>query len=211
MASSASPDAVVDTVVLRYFLLVDEIDLLLDLLGDPIAVPRVVFDRDEGEIPETARSEVTRSIHYQRRAALDPARDAESKQLATRNAERLARVFELHSQARLQVVDLSETERHTLGQLTSPSGCKNFGLAFPLDPGEAACVSVAVARGLVLATDDGDALKALHAIAADHPYERIRKLLIRAAKNTMVSTERANAIHREMRTVGFWDSQRPFT
>ena len=30
---------VVDTVVLRYFLLVDEIDLLLKLVGSPLAVP----------------------------------------------------------------------------------------------------------------------------------------------------------------------------
>lgn len=210
MASSASPDAVVDTVVLRYFLLVDEVDLLLTRFGGSIAVPRVVFDPDEGDIPETARSEVTRSIHYQRRVAQDPARDAERRQLATRNAERLTRVSALHSHGRVQTIDLSDTERLTLGQLTSPSGCKAFGLVFPLDPGEAACVAVAVARGLTLATDDGDALKALRTIAAEHPYDRIRKLLIRAARSGLISSERANAIHREMRSLGFWDSQPPF-
>ena len=44
VVSSASPKSVVDTVVLRYFLLVDEIDLLVELLGSPIGAPRIVVD-----------------------------------------------------------------------------------------------------------------------------------------------------------------------
>ncbi|GIV01107.1 MAG: hypothetical protein KatS3mg014_2722 [Actinomycetota bacterium] len=43
--------AILDTVVLRYFLLVGRRDLLLALLGNPVQVPRVVFDPDEGDVP----------------------------------------------------------------------------------------------------------------------------------------------------------------
>ncbi len=51
-----SPDAhaIVDTVVLRYFLIVGRTELLLDLLGSPIAISRIVFDPGEGNVPELA-------------------------------------------------------------------------------------------------------------------------------------------------------------
>lgn len=61
---------------------------------------------------------------------------------------------------------MSDGELALVGRLTSPSGCKQFGLRFPLDPGEASCPAIAVSRGLVLATDDADALRALERHAA---------------------------------------------
>lgn len=210
-ASSASPDSVIDTVVLRYFLLVDEAELLSDLLGAPIGMPRIVYDDDEApNLPDDARSEITRSGSCQQRAAADSARDVEARQEATRNAERLQRVEALHSSGRLVILDLSDEELGVVGRLTSPSGCRQFGLRFPLDPGEAACVAIAVARGLVLATDDADALRALEHHAPGHRYERIRKLLVRAGNGERCTPERANAIHREMRRLGFWDREDPF-
>lgn len=208
--SSASPNNVVDTVVLRYFLLVDQADLLLGLLGTPLGVPRIIFDPDEGDIPETARSEITRSIAFQRRGAGDPARDDNSRLVAATNAERLERVAEIHANGEILILDMTAAELEVLGSLTSPSGCKAFGLVFPLDAGEAACIAIAVTRALVLATDDNDALKALRALASSHPYERIRKLLVRAGSEGHISPHRANEIHAEMRQLGFWDTQPPF-
>lgn len=208
--SSASPDSVVDTVVLRYFLLVDEIGLLLELLGAPLGVPRIIFDPDEGDAPETALSEITRSIAVQRRVASDPARDDERRLVAATNAERLERAAQVHAVGEIVTIDLTATELQILGQLTSPSGCKGFGLVFPLAAGEAACIAVAVTRGAVLATDDSDALKALQALAARHPYERIRKLLVRAGNGGHISLNRANELHADMRRLGFWDTHPPF-
>lgn len=211
MVSSASPESVVDTVVLRYFLLVDEIGLLVELLGSPMGVPRIVFDPDEDEeVPDSARSEITRSIAYQRAASRDPARDETARATALRNAQRLAGVTALHTAGGIVTLDLSGPELGTVGRLTSPAGCGVFGLTFPLDAGEAACVAMAVARGLPLATDDGDALRALRVLAPRHPYERIRKLLMRAGAEGRVTPRRANEIHREMRRLGFWDTQAPF-
>ena len=60
-----------------------------------------------------------------------------------------------------------------MARLTSPGPCGDLGLRFPLDPGEAACLAIAVRRDLVLVTDDADALQALEHASPDHPYERI--------------------------------------
>ncbi|MDQ4070585.1 MAG: hypothetical protein M3203_14105 [Actinomycetota bacterium] len=205
------PEAVVDTVVLRYFLLVDEVDLLLKLLGSPMAVPRIVFDPDEGQqTPDEARSEITRSISYQQKASRDPARDEDGQNEAARNAVRLQAAVSLYEAGTLSLVDLDQQELDLVGRLTSPTTCKEFGLRFPLDPGEAACVAIAVQRDLVLVTDDTDALRALERHRAGHAYERIRRLLIRAAESKLCTRKRANEIHHEMRRLGFWDDEEPF-
>jgi hypothetical protein len=203
---------VVDTVVLRYFVLVDETDLLNQLLGDPIGTSRIVYDDDEApHLPEDARSEITRSVAYQQRASTDPARDRNAQSEAARNAARLAAIASLHESGRLAILDLEQEELDLVGRLTNPTGCKEFGLRFALDPGEAACLAIAVNRGLVLVTDDTDALLALKRHVPGHPYERIRKLLIRAGNGGLCSPDRANEIHREMRRLGFWDRDDPFT
>lgn len=208
--SSEPPDSVVDTVVLRYFLLVDEIDLLLTLLGPPIGVPRIVFDPDEGNIPESARSEITRSVAYQERASNDQAREEAGSVTARENAERLRRTSDVHAIGKLTTLDLTAAELQILSQLTSPSGCKAFGLVVPLGAGEAACIAIAATRDLVLVTDDNDALRALQAIDANRPYERIRRLLIRAGNDGHISRQRANELHTQMQRVGFWDAEVPF-
>ncbi|MHB8671769.1 MAG: hypothetical protein ACYDAD_14615, partial [Acidimicrobiales bacterium] len=168
------------------------------------------FDPDEGDVPEPGRSEITRSIAFQRRVASDPARDDTRRLVAATNADRLERTVQAHVAGEILTIDLTVAELEIVGRLTSPSGCKAFGLVFPLDAGEAACIAVAVTRSAVLATDDGDALKALRTLAPSHPYERIRKLLIRAGNGGHISPDRANEIHAEMRQLGFWDTEPPF-
>jgi hypothetical protein len=205
------PETVADTVILRYFLFVQEAQLLLDLVGRPLAVPRIVYDPDEGaEIPEGARSEITRSIEYQRGVGTDKTRDETVRMQARINAQRLQSISDLHTAGALMTIDLLPGELRLVSSLTSPSGCKAFNLKFPLGAGEAACLAVAVERDLVLATDDTDALKALASIPGTRPYQRIRKLLTAAATNGRISRERANTIHAEMRRLGFWDTTPPF-
>jgi hypothetical protein len=194
-----------------YFLLTSEEDVLLERAGRPLAVPRIVYDPDEGaDLPEAARSEMTRSVAFQRRAAGDLARNPEARLQATHNAARLHSVHILHGEGHVVVFDLDEGELTLVSSLTSPSGCHAFGLRFPLGAGEAACLAIAVKRRLVLATDDADALRALRSMDAQHPYERIRKLLIGAVEDGRMSRERANSLHNEMRRLGFWDTERPF-
>jgi len=197
-------------VVLRYFLIAGRAGLLLDLLGSPLAVSRIVFDPSEGNVPELATSEITRSILVQRRWAEDSDRTPAERTGAKRNAARLASAHELHGKGAIEVLDLTVTERTLFARLTSSGRLKELGLRFPLDPGEAASLVLAIERGLVLATDDTDALKALEAVQPDHPYERIRRLLRRAGEQRLVSRTEANAIHAEMRRLGFWDTGRVF-
>jgi hypothetical protein len=61
-----------------------------------------------------------------------------------------------------------------------------------------------------MATDDTDALRALHRLKQDHPYERLRRLLMRAGENAIIPRGEANDIHRRMREMGFWDAVAPF-
>jgi hypothetical protein len=174
VASSALPSCVVDTVVLLYFLLADEADLLIDTMSAPVAAPRIVYDPDEGDVPDTARSEITRSIAYHRQAATDPARDTVARDRAAANAKRLRAITELYRAGRIVVMDLTAAELEIFGRLTSQRGCRDHGLRFPLGYGEAACLAIALARSLPLATDDRDALRALHQASPNHPYQRIR-------------------------------------
>lgn len=208
----ASPEfdpAIVDTVVLRYFLLVERFDLLARSLGEPLMVSRIVYDyEDRGE--EQAMSEMVRSIYVQNRRSNDPKRTSDERDRAGVFAGRLAKVHEVHAAARISVIDMTEPELDLYGQLTNPARCADFGLVFPLDDGEAASLAIALERGWVFATDDGDALRAMRKIRRRHPYQRIRKILIEAARQGIIDPAEANAIHAEMRQCGFWDVKPPF-
>lgn len=202
--------AVLDTVVLRYFLLVGRQDLLLALLGTPLRVPRVVFDPDDEKAPEASSSEISRSVWFQEQVAKGRGRLRGAREQAARNAQRLRAIRTMHANGEVSVVDLTDAELGLFGELTSAEGARGLGLQLPLGAGEAACLAVAVTRGWILATDDQDALRALHRLSPGHPYERIRRLLQRATQSGLVTQGEANAIHAEMRALGFWDTTAPF-
>jgi hypothetical protein len=111
-----TPRHVVDTVALRYILIVGEEKLFLKLLGSPIVVPRVVYDPDEGEgdtddIPEILLSELGRSIRVQQRRSLESERDKESRMAAARNAKSLRGIHRLWSKGAIDITDLDNGER----------------------------------------------------------------------------------------------------
>ena len=210
MASSTPPEAVADTVVLLYFLLTGEMQLLLDLLGRPIGVPTLVFDTSDVEAPEAAQSEVRRSIRYYEKRSRDPALGGAEQAQARTDAGRLMSVEDHVQKGEIVLIDLDVDELDLVADLIDQHRCVDYDLIVPLGPGEAACVAAAVKRPLVLATDDSDALKVYARLGRGRPYERIRKLLVRAADEDVISRERANQIHAEMRAHGFWDSTAPF-
>lgn len=203
---------VVDTVILRYFYVVDQAELLFALLDAPLLVPRIVFDPDEEVgLPERAMSEVTRSIEIQRRRSADPRREHDERNRAERHTTRLERIAEHHTAGRLDVADLTESETELFAKLASRGDPLGVGLTFALGAAEAACIAVAVERKLVLATDDNDALTAFRWLRPKGRYERIRKLLKRAGDSGLVDRAEANAIHESMCDAGFWDRGRPFS
>ena len=105
---------------------------------------------------------------------------------------------------------MTSDERAIFSRLTIDSEAQSVGLSAALGMGEAACVAIAVHRGCLLATDDDDALKALRAVSPDSKHTRIRALLCLAAERGLIGRDDANAIHREMRRLGFWDTEDPF-
>ena len=203
--------AVVDTVVLLYFLLADEFALLLDLLGRPLRVPLVVLDvNEEPGTPPHAMSELTEAIDHEDRKSKDLAATEGERVAAAERRDKLTRVFDLVEDGSIEIVEMSPAELERFAALQDAKRAGEFGLVFVLDPGEAACLAIAIERNLVLATDDGDALKALAKLSSEHGYERIRKLLRRAADEGRITQQQANDIHGRMRELGFWDREHPF-
>lgn len=202
--------AVVDTVVLRYFLLVDQFDLLLQVLGAPIMVPRIVYDPDDRN-NEVVHSEMARSIQHQKGRAADPNVSQAERERAMEFAGKLSSIHGHLLSDRITPVEMNHQERFLYSQLCSDESSSEYGTAFSLNDGEAACLAIAVERKWVLVTDDNDALRALRVLRQDHPYRRIRRILIDAAEAGLVDLAVANRIHAEMRRCGFWDTTPPFT
>lgn len=210
---------VVDTVVLHYFLAVDRAQLLLELLDPPVGVPRIVFDPEDDQGIDAVVSELRQNIRYEERLANEAGPDdrddlipelREARASAEANAQRLRKIGDIVAGGRLEILELTDDERDLSDRLTARKPDPSLGLLVALDDGEAACVAIAVERGWTLATDDGDALRVLDRIAPDYPYERIRRLLVRAVTDGLVTEAEANEIHREMTRAGFWDAVLPF-
>lgn len=208
---------IIDTVVLMYFLLVGREALLADLMGRPLQVPLAVYDPEDRRPPEgtSPRSELLSEMrqavrHYE--AAAEAAADSESSDLEVESFDRIKRIDDLYDEGTLVTVAMTSEELLLAAQLQS-SDTSAHGLNVGLGPGEAACVAISHTRGWTIATDDADAFKVLDRLHAghDYPYERIRKLLVRAADEGRISREEANQLHDEMRSLGFWDSGQPFS
>lgn len=209
--SSPEPSCISDTVVVLYFLLVEEDALLRDLIGDPIRVPLTVYDPEDRSLPEDALrhsellSEMRQAVrHYEMAVRIGGAEPA--------LLERVERIDQLFEDGALEPVELEESETVLAASLQSGDEAAEFGLRVPLGPGEASCVAMAWERDWTIATDDDAALSVLDRLHGDrtYSYDRIRKLLIRAAKENRISRKRANEIHQEMRNLGFWDTSVPF-
>ncbi len=207
---SSDDKHIIDTVVLLYFLLVGEEELLCTLVGTPLQVPLAVYDPEDRDLPLTAGrraellSEMRQAVgHYESAARLTGDDDSLS---------RVSRIDSLYDESRLVSVPMTPKERLLAAKLESVDAL-DHGVRVPLGPGEAACVAISFERDWTIATDDTDALKVLKRLhrGRHFRYERIRKLLIRAVEEGHVTREEANRLHTAMRSHGFWDTGQPFT
>ena len=201
---------IVDTVVLLYFLLVERFDLLVELLGDPIQVPFSVYDPEE---PRDGNAVSARSDFLSEMRQAIRHYEASARSTGDHfSLERVARVDALSDAGRIRSVSMAEDERNLAASLQSRENLKRHGIRYPLGPGEAACVAIAHTRRWTIATDDTDALTVMKNLnkTGAFSYERIRKLLTRAANERAVSRAEVNGIHAEMRIHGFWDAGPPF-
>ena len=156
---SSSSNHIIDTVVLLYFLLVKETDLLCTLLGRPLQVPLAVYDPEDRTLPSSALrrsdllSEVRQSIrHYENAATSDGPPNA--------LAVRVGYVDTLYDYGALVPVPMTPDER-LLAATLQCSEVADYGLSVPLGAGEAACIAISYHREWTIATDDNDTLKVL--------------------------------------------------
>ena len=192
---------IVDTVVLMYFLLVAQEGLLCDLLGRPLQVPLAVYDPEDRELPAPTRtrpellSEMRQSVRYYETAAT-LAVESEFPDHAIESHTRINRVDELYDEGTLVAVAMTPEEQMLAARLQG-SEAAGHGLKFKLAAGEAACVAISHERGWTIATDDADALKVLSQLhdGQSFPYERIRRLLVRAADEGRITRQEANGLH----------------
>ncbi len=207
---SYSGNHIIDTVVLLYFLLVKETDLLCTLLGRPLHVPLAVYDPEDRILPPGALrrsdllSEMRQSIRYYEKAAT-------SGGLPNPAAIAVGYVDTLYDHGSLVPVPMTRDDRLLAAKLQS-SEVADYGLSVSLGAGEVACIAISYHRGWTITTDDNDALKALGRTHHNQgfSFERIRKLLIRAGKEGHITPQEAHRIHTDMRNHGFWDTERPF-
>ena len=207
---SSEGNHILDTVVLLYFLLAGEEDLLLCLLGHPLQVPFAVYDPEDRDLPASALrhpdylSEMRQALKYYEWAASG---GGDAKFVTN-----VQRVDSLYEEGGLITVAMTTQEQALAAKLES-SEVADYGLRVPLGPGEAACVAISFTRGWTIVTDDTDAFRALDVLRGgrNYGYERIRRLLARAADQNLITREDANDIHAEMRSCGFWDTGRPFS
>lgn len=141
---SYSSNHIIDTVVLLYFLLVEETYLLGTLLGRPLQVPLAVYDPADRTLPPAALrrsdllSEMRQSIRHYEHAAT-------SGGLPNPLAATVGYVDTLHEQGTLVPVTMTPDERLLAAKLQS-SEVADYGLSVPLGAGEAACIAISYHR-----------------------------------------------------------------
>lgn len=206
---SSERNHIIDTVVLLYFLLAEQEDLLGDLIGWPLRMPFAVYDPDDwtGSLESKRRLDLSSEMYQAERYYDNMALETGD----TGAAFKINKVDRLHAEGRVAVEAMDLAEQRLADELQGARALQ-LGLRASLGAGEAACVAIAFQRDWTIVTDDNDALRALSALYGDrdYGYERVRKLLIRAAVENRVAEDEANRIHDSMASFGFWDSQRPF-
>jgi predicted nucleic acid-binding protein len=197
--------------VVHYFLLTSRLNLLADALDPPVVLPRLVYDPDDpADADDRAVSEITRGVRYFRQRSRSQEAGEDERLVAARHADRLASIQQFVDKSLIEIADMTDQELVMFANLTSKPPDDKLPRLLPLGAGEAACVAIGVHRHYTVATDDSDALRVLEHLSPAHPYERIRKLLIRAAEQGLIEQDDANNIHAEMRSYGFRDTTTPF-
>lgn len=191
--------------VVNYFTLVGEFDLLRRLLGGTVFVPRHVFDPDEDEnVGDEIASELRRGLRlYRRWAGEEPG--SQRYQRAMRGLASLERILVHARDGRLVAVDLAPAEFALYSQLRDDLIAARFGLSSGLGRGEAAALAIALTRDVAIATDDEAAISVGGGMSATLKVHRIRGLLVDAIDRGLISRSEGQQIHTTMKWAGFWD------
>jgi hypothetical protein len=200
---------VADTVVANYFLTVGAFDLLCEILGGAVQVPRAVFDPDEpDDVAEEAASELRRGLRLHRRRATDSGIGNELRERSVQALPHFETLPDLVAHGKLIVLDLDAEGLTMFARLRDASFVSQFSVLAGLGRGEASALAIAIGRRYDFATDDQDAIKVACALDADIRTRRIRALLIEAADASLITRDEARELHLRMVDAGFWDKGR---
>jgi predicted nucleic acid-binding protein len=184
---------VCNTTPVRYFALVGQFDILVQVLGGEVWVPRQVMDPDEDpDGIESLVSEIAQSERYWAKRSVDPE--------ATQNWDRLRR---LRARGDIRVVDLEDDELEAFSEMISPGYPQSMGLAGPLGRGEAAVIAIAESRTWTAAMDDALAREVLFRRSPGTGAVTTRDLLRRAVAQGMLESAGAQLIYDDMLAKGY--------
>ncbi|HXG25552.1 MAG TPA: hypothetical protein VNL94_01680 [Candidatus Binatia bacterium] len=211
MSDSASPPpetpVVFDTVVVNYFLAAGEVELLTQLFGQPLRVPRAVFDPDEEDSErEEAMSELRRGLHLHRRRVADKATAPELRDKSIRALPHFERLPGLFESVTIAVLDMDAAELRRYAEMRDPKLAATFGTVLGLGAGEAAMLAICENRKWVPATDDSDAITVAKRLLPGVRPLRIRAILRRAIDAGLIDLGAGRRLHQTMRELGFWDT-----
>ena len=189
--------SVSDTTSVRYFALIDSLDLLARAMGGRIRIPREVFDPGEDlNLPEDLLSELGKTEIYWARKHSPTAGSFWSRFRA------------LRLRTDIEVVDLAPGELAIVAEVTTRRYLQRFGRAGRLGKGEAAVIALAEARGWSAIMDDGAGRDVLKHRAPGSDCFTTAELLRRAAFRGYVSSDRAEQLYQAMRLLGYRGPER---
>ncbi len=206
--SSRNQELLVDAPLLSYWSLAKATDLLVQLSFNGITTTDLVYEISDTTGQHKNQIAQDRSYYQPRRS--DPDLDERKRRTAMDATDQIDRIADMCISGHLRIVELDDTERDLFCQLTSDKQVEKLQLTWALGDAAASCVAVAVNRGLVLTSDDADACAALKRLSPGHPTRSTQDLLRTAVEASLISKEKANAIHGEMCEVGLWNRQPPY-
>jgi predicted nucleic acid-binding protein len=196
LSTSANPpdSTVCDTTALRYFALVGQFDLLAQALGGRVSTPRQVFDdEDDVDTPGVLVSELGASERYHQRRSV---RGLEA-------TDKWSRLRALRQRRDIEILDLTEDEEADYLALRSANVVRNYGLAGPLGPGEAAVIAVADHRRWRAAIDEHAGRSILNDRSPGHAVVTTRDLIRIAAAEGFISSPEAEIVYSDMLAEGY--------
>lgn len=193
ITSSSLPETVCDTTSIRYFTICDRFDLLVELFGGKVLVPRQVFDptEDAGGIL-SLKSEVVRAEAYYSQHLTSP-----------ENVTYWSRFRALHSRLDIHVLDMTQEEMALYSHLTSDSLRHQHNLVQKLGPGESAVMAIAETRDWNAAIDDGAARAVLAARAPALTVYSTGNLLRACVSRGLTSTDEAIDVYLNMKALNY--------
>lgn len=184
-----------NTSPLRYFALARSLDLLIEIAGGTLLVPREVLDPDEDPAGlATTLSELGQSERYWEKRSRDPE--------AMDNWNRLRQIRH-HVRQGIQVVDLTSAEIATVAHLRGKAVKDQYGLAAPLGSGEAAVLAIVEHRGGTAVLDEDAARRILADRIQGARCRTSRDLLNEAVARRLITTDQADITYQDMLAKGY--------